>query len=181
MPFGALGRVPGVLRSGWASKLARRRSWGLRGPARSGHGTGKGLGAWWTRPFGWSRQQLSVAWGFDIRRTSRPGRAAGQTLSSPGLGSPTRKRSEARLSGQLFFSSADGWGGGQRPGPDSVRRAGERVQAEFAVSPAEAALGLDHLGPERSASGPSEESGRPVGSACGPHLISCRGLRGSLE
>lgn len=35
----------------------------------------------------------------------------------------------------------DGRDGGQRPGPESVRRAGERVQAEFAVSPEGAAIG----------------------------------------
>lgn len=35
----------------------------------------------------------------------------------------------------------DGRDGGQRPGPESVRRAGERAQAEFAVSPEEVAIG----------------------------------------
>lgn len=72
LPFGALRRLLGVLCLGWASKKVRRRSWGQGAPHGAGTEPGRAFGAWRTRPFGWGRQQLSVAWGCDIRCTSCP-------------------------------------------------------------------------------------------------------------
>lgn len=72
LPFGALRRLLGVLCLGWASKKVRRRSWGRGAPHGAGTEPGRAFGAWRTRPFGWGRQQLSVAWGCDIRCTSCP-------------------------------------------------------------------------------------------------------------
>lgn len=72
LPFGALRRLLGVLCLGWASKKVRRRSWGRGALHGAGTEPGRAFGAWRTRPFGWGRQQLSVAWGCDIRCTSCP-------------------------------------------------------------------------------------------------------------